>query len=382
MIGSNLEAYTFDNLLKLALSEVPDSMDKRQGSIIYDALAPACARLAEFFMNMRNVYIDTYVPTATGELLNYKVGEQGLTRYPATYALKKATLTDTSGNPMLISLGSRFSTISDIGPIVYYAESQYTENGVPVPGAYNLRCEVGGTEGNAYSGQLTNITYIKGLASAVMTDLIEPARNEETDEELRARYLDTINNKAYGGNIAQYNQVVKSFSGVGDAQIYPVWNGGGTVKVSVVDTEFNPCSTDFINNIKQQLDPAESSGRGIGIAPIGHSVTVVTPTELTVNVSMKIVVSPGYTLTQVTPLIKKALSDYFLSVKKEWGIETPTGEYFVAIYIARIVMHTLEVTGVANAYDITLNGSSKDLILTESNTLQQLPKLGEVTVNV
>ena len=382
MIGSNLETYTFDKLLSLALAEVPDSMDKRQGSIIYDALAPACARLAEFFMNMRNVYRDTYVPSATGESLNYKVGEQGITRYDATYALKKAVLTDTAGNPMVISLGSRFSTISDIDPIVYYAESQYTENGVPVPGVYNLRCEVGGTAGNAYSGELTNITYIKGLASAIMSDLIEPARNEETDEELRARYLDTINNKAYGGNIAQYNQVIKSFSGVGDVQIYPVWNGGGTVKVSVVDTEFNPCSSDFINNIKEQLDPTEFSGQGVGIAPIGHSVTVGTATELTVNVSMKIVVSPGYTLTQVSPLIKQAVSDYFTAVKKEWGIETPTGEYFVAIYIARIAMHALEVTGVANAYDITINGSSADLILTESSSLQQLPKLGEVTINV
>ena len=40
MIGDNLEQYTYEYLMQLALSYVPDDRDKRQGSVIYDALAP------------------------------------------------------------------------------------------------------------------------------------------------------------------------------------------------------------------------------------------------------------------------------------------------------------------------------------------------------
>ena len=381
MIGSNLEIYTFENLMKLALKEVPAGLDKGQGSVIYDAIAPACYRLAEVIMHIRNVYADTYAITATGEALDNRVAEQGVTRYAATYALKKATFVDSSGNPCIISLGARLSTISDIEPLTYFVESQYFEGNSPVPGVYNLRCETEGTVGNEYTGDLITITHIKGLSSAVMSDLITPARNTETDDELRDRYFDTINNKAYGGNIAQYNQDVKAITGVGDLQIYPVWNGGGTVKLSVVDTEFNPCSTEFLTSLKNQIDPELYSGMGVGTAPIGHHVTVVTPTELSINVSMNIAVASDYSINQLTPLIKEAISDYFKSVKKEWGAETNTGEYFSAIYIARIVMAALQVKGVDNVTNVTLNGSSNDLILTENSNLQKLPKLGEVTIN-
>lgn len=381
MIGSHLETYTFDNLLKMALNEVPAGLDKGQGSVIYDAVAPICYRLAEIIMQIRNAYIDTYAITATGEELDSRVSEQGVTRYPATYALKKATFVDGSGNPVIISLGSRLSTISDTNSIIYFVESQYFDGDSPVPGVYNLRCETAGTVGNEYTGELMTITHIKGLASATMSDLITPARNTETDDELRDRYFDTINNKAYGGNIAQYNQDVKAISGVGDLQIYSAWNGGGTVKLSVVDTEYNPCSADFLASLKNTIDPELYSGMGVGTAPIGHHVTVVTPTELTINVSMKIVASSDYSITQLTPLIKEAIGEYFTSIKEEWGVETNTGEYFSAVYIARIVMAALQVTGVANVTNVTLNGSSSDLILTETSQLQQLPKLGEVTIN-
>jgi len=49
MIGEFLEKYTFDYLMKEALSRVNENIDTREGSIIYDALAPACYELAGFF---------------------------------------------------------------------------------------------------------------------------------------------------------------------------------------------------------------------------------------------------------------------------------------------------------------------------------------------
>ena len=42
MIGDKLEQYTYKYLMSQALSFVDDSLDKREGSIIYDALAPFC----------------------------------------------------------------------------------------------------------------------------------------------------------------------------------------------------------------------------------------------------------------------------------------------------------------------------------------------------
>lgn len=381
MIGEYLETYTFDYLMAQSLAQVPDSMDKRQGSIIYDALAPACYRLAELYNNLRNVYRDTFVETATGEALNYRCAEQGLTRYAATFALKKAYFTNSSGEPMTISIGARFATISDINPIVYAVESAYTENDVVLPGYYNLRCETAGVVGNEYSGRLTNITYIQGLASAVMSDLITPARDQETDDELRDRYFEIVNTRAFGGNIADYNQYVRNISGVGDVQIYPVWNGGGTVKLSIVDTEYNPCSDIFIKTIKELMDPTEGEGQGLGIAPIGHTVTVSTPTNLTINISMTVAVSGGYTSSQLITPISEAINAYFSLLRKEWGVESESGAYSLSVFVARIVSAALQVPGVANITNVKLNGSASDIVLLQTAELQQLPKLGTVTIN-
>ena len=67
MIGDFLEKYTFDYLMNDALSRVNENIDTREGSIIYDALAPACYELAGFLFAVkkstaRYISTDCYWP--------------------------------------------------------------------------------------------------------------------------------------------------------------------------------------------------------------------------------------------------------------------------------------------------------------------------------
>jgi len=366
--------------MEQALSQVPNTIDKRQGSIIYDALAPACYLLAYFYNTLRNIYRDTFAETATGEALDLRAAEQGITRRPATFAIKKGYFASANGRPMTIPLGARFSTISDINPITYVVTEAYAENGVIQPGYYQLKCEIAGTSGNEYSGTLINITHIPGLATATMLDLIIPARDEETDDELRARYFSTVNNKPFGGNLAQYDELLKGIDGVGEVQIYPVWNGGGTVKLSVIDAEYNIITNDFIATLQNMIDPTPQ-GTGLGLAPIGHTVTVTTPTEKIIDITATVVLESGYTLGQVTPLIEEAIENYLLGLRKIWGIPDDLNNYALTVYIARINAAVLGVAGVANITGTTINGLASDLTLIQDATTQELPVLGTVTIS-
>ena len=385
MIGDNLQQYTYEYLMALALSFVPEDRDKRQGSVIYDALAPFCQVLAAGAIQLRNFYTQTYAVTATGEDLDNRVAEQGIKRYAATYAVKRVTLKDASGNPVMVPLGSRFSTVSDTNPINYTITAQYEENGVAIAGNYEATCEESGTIGNEYSGNLINITFIQGLSSAYMSTTLVPARNEETDEELRERYFEAINQKAFGGNIADYRTKVEALPGVGAVQIYPVWDGGGTVKLSIVDPAYGPCSSEFIASIQETMDPENSRGQrgtGLGIAPIGHKVTVVTPVEVIVNVSATVTLGSGHTVGQVQTPIEEALTDYIQSLREAWADANEMNEYHCDVFVSRVSSAIINVPGVANVTGIKLNGANADIALTESGTLQQLPKLGGVTLNV
>ena len=385
MIGDNIQQYTFEYLMELALSFVPDDRDKRQGSVIYDALAPFCQVLAAGAIQLRQFYTQTYAVTATGEDLDNRVAEQGITRYAATYAVRKISVADEAGNPVALPMGARFSTVSNTNPVNYMVTAQYVENGVAVPGSYEATCEETGVVGNEYSGNLINITFVQGLASATMTSTLVPARDQETDDELRERYFGTLNQKAFGGNIADYRAKVMALAGVGAVQIYPVWNGGGTVKLSIIDPTYGPCSPEFLSSIQKEIDPENAQGDtgvGLGIAPIGHKVTVVTPEEVTINVTASIVLGATYTLGQVETPIKEAIASYIQSLRQAWADATDLNVYACNVFVARVSATIVNVPGVANVSNVALNGVPEDIYLTQSGAVQQLPKLGEVVLNV
>lgn len=380
MIGDYLEQYSFEYLMEEALARVPDTIDKREGSIIYDAIAPACYELSEYYMRLRRILQDTFAETASEQYLDLRVAERGITRFQSTQAIKKGEFSNSSGAPLNIEIGSRFSTISDTQPINYIVLAPYQVEGVNVPGSYQLICEEFGTIGNSYVGNIIPIDYVQGLSEALMTDLIIPARDVETDDDLRARYFLTLTDKPFGGNLAQYDEVLKNIEGVGEVQIYPVWDGGGTVKCSVIDASFNPITTDFINVIQNEIDPTPQ-GTGLGLAPIGHIVTVVTPDELTINIETNILLMAGYTKAQVEQPIKDALEEYMLSLRRQWGIPNDFNEHLLGVYISRINAAILNVAGIANVTDTTINGLPQDLTLIQTAALQELPILGQVILN-
>ena len=94
------EGNDFEDILERLLSKISDDIDKRQGSIIYDALAPAAAELAQCYIAL-DVFVDqTYLLNAVGENLDNRVSDYGLTRQKSTYAQRIITIYDTNSQLM------------------------------------------------------------------------------------------------------------------------------------------------------------------------------------------------------------------------------------------------------------------------------------------
>ena len=379
--ASYLDTYTFEFILERMLAEVPDSLDKREGSIIWDALAPAAAELAKMYIELKGILINTYPATAVGRYLDLKVEEVGLSRYEATKAVKLGTFIGTDNLPAVIPLGSRFSSVSDTNPINYIVTAVYKESGIEQAGKYELTCEEAGTTGNNYIGNLLPISNVVELQSATLSDLLIPARDRETDDELYDRFVEKINSTSFGGNVAQYKEWVSAISGVGGAQIYPVWDGGGTVKVSIIGSDYGVASNELISLVQESLDPTPQ-GQGLGQAPIGHTVTVGTATETPVNFALTIVPEAGYTAEQIKTIITPILSDYLLSLRKQWADNNELNIYSLNLYRANIIGLLITLPQILNITLVELNGEDADIFFTETSAVQQLPVLGTVTVNV
>ena len=61
------ENLTYEELMEKKLDMVDSYVDKRQGSIIYDTLAPNSAESIQMYMAMETLMDRTFADTATGD---------------------------------------------------------------------------------------------------------------------------------------------------------------------------------------------------------------------------------------------------------------------------------------------------------------------------
>lgn len=371
---------TYANILARQLERVPDSLDKREGSIIQTALGPESWYIEGLYLVLTQMQQNGFALFAVGEYLDYKAAERGLTRNKAT-AAKRLGIFNTS-----LQLGDRFSTIAGASSVTFYVSKYIGTDGANYE--YELTCETEGTIGNDYTGALLPITFIQNLNFSEITSIIDDGTNDESDDSLRARYLSSLMELPFAGNIAAYRQAILAEDDIGAVQVYPVWEGGGTVKCSILNANFDPASNELVERIQTKICPSEvpdtnPSQNGYGLAPIGAAVTIGTATPLTVNISMNVQLSSGHTVESIRQAVNDAIKDYLLGVRKSWGVAITTTkiEYPVWVYAARIVAAVLAVDGVMNVTNMLLNEQPNDLELTENGMVQQLPMKGDVIIN-
>ena len=285
------EEMTYENILKDMLSKVTSDVDKREGSVIYDALAPCAYQLAQTYFLMNHFLDLVSGDTAVGEYLDRVVADYGIKRKPATYAVRKVV---TSGN---VELGTRWG----LGATTYQIKAKLSDN------TYSADCEQAGLVGNTYSGVLENIDNISGI-TATLTDIVSSGEEEESDDNLRERFYKQVQSAATSGNAYDYRNWALDVPGCGDAKVFPLWNGAGTVKVLVVDENMEidaglPVKVhDYIETVR----------------PIGALVTVESPSNLSINITGQIILDGSKLLTEVqtafTASLKKYLQDTVFEV--------------------------------------------------------------------
>lgn len=367
----------YDYFLRKMLDAVPDNVDKREGSIIYDALAPAALVMGQQSLDMANVIKETYIKTASGEFLDYRAIEHGTSRYPATQTEAKAKVLNDKKKPLdNVQIGDKFASIGD-SPIFYAVTKINSDLTI------ELTAETAGSSANSYIGQILPVTPNDLLSWAEITEITAPARDVESDDHLRARLLSSQSWNAYGGNVADYLDMTSKIDEVGAAQIYPTWNGGGTVKVVILNNDLMPASASLVQKVKNTLDPEDKQAEGYGLAPIDHAVTVTAPEILKVDVSIQLQLTNQANKIAVEKGIKDMLNELFSELRKDWNtINATVGRgYSLSIYRSRILSKIMLIDGVADSQFPKLNGEDKDIHLIFSNEVSQLPILGEVTIS-
>ncbi len=397
------ENMTYEMLLKRMLDRVSNKIDKRESSLIWDTHSSTAAELMLLYIEMESIIANSYGDTADREHLVLLCKDRGIMPESATHAVLKGEFT-----PENIDVsGKRFN----IGSV------NYTVLGQIVPGQYQVKCEMEGTIGNQYFGDMIPIDYIDGLHTARLTEVLIPGEDEEDTEILRKRYFDSFYAQAFGGNRADYLSKVRSINGVGDVKITRIWNDdispadiipnekvckwyetivngldaevarwlsvvytvaqekkltvGGAVLVTVVNSmDFGEASESLLNNIQTILDPEQNAGEGCGLAPIGHIVSVRSASPVSINIKTALTFEEGYGWLNLQNTIREAVGDYFLELRKAWADSS-----MIAVRISQIESRILAVKGVADIENTSLNGNKGNLTLGE----YEIPVMGGVS---
>ena len=349
------EAETAELILLRMLARVPAKFDKREGSIIWDSTSPASIELQNFYIALDTVLSEVFADTASREYLIRRAAERGIAPKAATYAIVKGQFTPST---LEIPLGTRFS----------HEDYNYTVIKKVEDGIYNLQCETIGAEVNGITGQLIPIDYVPGLETAEILEVSILGENEEETETLRARYFASLQAEAFGGNKIDYKTKILSLPGVGGVKIYSgaQWNGGGTVKAVIIDSDKGVPTSALVEQVQTAIDPETNSGEGVGVAPIGHFVTVVGAYDTVVDIEMSLTYDVGVTWNNVKTKVEAAIDSYFNSLNANWQNTDK-----ITIILARLESYILNVEGIVDIRGTKLNGKEENLAVDKDSLVSR-----------
>ncbi|AZV48098.1 phage portal protein [Bacillus halotolerans] len=341
------EDQTFEDIMERMLNSISADIDTREGSVIYNALAPAAAELAKSYIWLDTVLELVFSDTAQGEFLDRRAAEAGIERTAATKAVRAGEFT--AG--VRIPEGSRFYVDN-----LYF---QYTRDGT-------LVCETPGEAGNAnLTGRnLLSLDTIPGLEKAIVKEILIPGREEEGDDSLRERYFTRVRREAVSANKMHYKEWAEEVDGVGKAKIFPLWNGDGTVKIVVTNANLEPASEILIQKVKDYIDP--EPGQDEGQAPIGAVVTVESAVWKEVEISAEVLPEVNHSIDEVKTEIKEGVLNLFKKMAFEDNI----------IRLSQINNIVYNSPSVSDYSNIKINGTSENLVLSDV----EIPKLGQVNI--
>ncbi|WP_368292873.1 baseplate J/gp47 family protein [Dehalobacter sp. TBBPA1] len=354
---SLFEAQTYEEILQRLKSKAPFEIDTTEGSFIHDALSPAALEIAQLYTSLDLVLTLAFAQTTSGQYLDYRAGEHGLTR---KVAVKAAGIVKVTGNPgVAIGQGTIFLTDGGIGFESTKASVIQDNESVDI----SVQAAEEGITGNVPAGAVKTLQVaLQGVTEITNENAIIGGTDEESDEDLLSRLLLKVRNPATSGNASHYLQWAGEVSGVGDAKVFPLWDGAGTVKVVIVDSEKMPAEAEIVAAVAAYVE---------SVRPIGAEVTVEAAAGVDINVAVTVTLAENYTLEQVTTSFRALLTEHLkdIAFKQDY------------VSFAKIGNTLLETPGILDHTGLTVNGGTSNIAIGTTFNDCQVAVIGMVTLS-
>ncbi|AZV57916.1 baseplate J/gp47 family protein [Clostridium sp. AWRP] len=290
-------------ILDRLLNNTPSDVDKSEGSFIYDAASPVSNEIAQAYINMDVILDKAFAKTSYGKWLDMISESHGVPRIIGNKSTGQVTFTGKDNTSIYkntvvqTKAGLRFITDKDV--VITNGSASVTITAEDIGSKYNVP-----------ASSIDHLTFnINGITSINNDDEVKGGTDTETDDYLRSRLLEKVQNPPSSGNMQDYKRWAKEVSGVKYVKVVPLWNGNGTVKLIVSGENGAPLDETVLQNVKDYIDP--HNGTGEGKAPMGANVTIVTSTQMKIDVNiLGLSIKDGYELSTVKSNIQAVVNKY------------------------------------------------------------------------
>lgn len=346
------EAQTEEAIKQRMLGRISTDTDKSEGSFVNDAVAPVSVELAQSYIQLERLLALAFAQTSSGNYLDMRAGEYGISRNMGSKAA--GCISFTGNNGVAIPGGTQIQTG---GGLIYTT----TDSGILTEGILDLQvtAEDIGIKYNVPAGSLIQLpVQVVGITGVTNIEPITGGSDIESDQSLLQRVLIKVRMPSTSGNANDYKLWALSVSGIGDAKVFPVWDGPGTVKVIVIDTEKKPANMNLVSSVSGVIENNR---------PIGAKVDVAAAQPLIIDINVTVVKDSSPPLEQIKEEVAVKVGGYLKSIA------------FRQSYVsyAQVGNAIMQCSGIEDYSNLLVNNGSANITV----GAEEVAIVGTVTVN-
>lgn len=300
-----------DTIQARMMRNLPSDISSMPGDFAYDFTMPTALEKSELIQfHVARTLMLMFPQYAWGEYLDLHGVQVGVTRRPAGNAYGSLEISGEPGTK--IEKGKIFCTpATDNSSSIEFEVLEHGE----IPESGVLMVEIMAVEAGSSSNVpadtiILAMQPINGVTAIRNPEAVTGGSDTESDEDYLERILDAYRKGiSFVGNDADYIRWAKEVVGVGAASVIPEWDGPGTVKLILIDSNGQPANEHICEEVYDYIMcPDDRLQRK---APIGATLTVSAPDLIPVSYSATVELLSGYSLEAVKQEFEKNLLTYY-----------------------------------------------------------------------
>lgn len=349
------------------MQNLPPDIDDMPAGFPYDFTMPTAYEKSELiqFHLVRTLML-MFPMWAWDEWLDYHGKQKGIIRKEANKASGYVTFEGVADTR--IASGFIVCTpATDVSSSIEFVTDK--EVTIPESGkvSVSITAVTGGIASNTKADTVILMSKpIEGITKLYNEKDITGGTDEEDNESYRERIMEAYSSEgtSYIGNDSDYKRWAKEVTGIGDCIVVPTWNGPGTVKLVLVDSNGRPANERLVKAVYDHIvSPDDREKR---LMPTGSAdLTVVAADTKLISYSCSGLSYDSTTnIEQIESAFKDAVMKYYSTAKTE-----------NVVRYNRVHALLTSLPGVLDFKDLKMNGAENNILLDQD----EYPETDEVT---